>query len=118
MKPRTLYASYGTALIILGIVGFFLTHAKSALISGLVSGILMILMSLLVGRFNAAKLIAKILNTLFLGAFAWRSTLAMNAVAAGDSEKLIPAILISLMALISVAALTISILKPPLPNPS
>ncbi len=114
MNPRTLYSSYGTALILIGIVGYFLTHAKSALISGLVTGVIMIVLSTLVTKFNVVKVIAKVFNVLFLGAFAWRSTLVMNALAAGDSEKLIPAILLSLMALISVCALAVSILKPPL----
>ncbi len=112
MNPRTLYSSYGTALILIGLIGYFLTHAKSALISGLATGVIMIVISTLVNKFKVLSLIAKIFNVLFLAAFAWRSTLVMNALAAGDSEKLIPAILLSLMALISVCTLAISILKP------
>ncbi len=114
MNPRTLYSSYGTALILIGLVGYLLTHAKSALISGLATGVLMIVFSTLVNKFDVVQLIAKIFNVLFLGVFAWRSTLVMNALAAGDSEKLIPAILLSLMALISVCVFAVSILKPPL----
>lgn len=112
MNPRTLYSSYGTALIILGIIGYFLTYAKSALISGLATGVIMLICSTLVNKFNVVKLIAKIFNVLFLGAFVWRSTLAMTALNAGNMDKLIPALLISLMALISVSVLAISILKP------
>lgn len=112
MNPRTLYSSYGTALILIGLVGYFLTHAKSALISGLVSGVIMIVLSTLVNKFKVVQLIAKIFNVLFLGAFAWRSTLVMNALAAGNNEKLIPAVLLSAMALISVCTLAVSILKP------
>ena len=112
MNPRTLYSSYGTALVLIGLVGYFLTYAKSSLISGLVTGVIMIICSTLVDKFNVVKIIAKIFNVLFLGAFVWRSTLAMNAVNAGDAGKLIPALLISLMALISVSVFAISILKP------
>ena len=112
MNPRTLYSSYGTALVFIGLTGYILTHAKSSLISGLATGVIMIICSTLVNKFSVVKIIAKVFNVLFLGAFVWRSTLAMNAVNAGDAGKLLPALLISLMALISVSVLAVSILKP------
>lgn len=110
MNPRSLYISYGILLAALGTIGFMLTHAKSALISGLASGGIMILISFFVANkivFN----IAKILNLVLIGVFGWRSTIAMNALMAGNNSKLVPATLLSLMALVSVAVLTISLLK-------
>lgn len=110
MNLRFLYLSYGVSLLLLGLVGYFLTFAKSALISGLISGLIMLIMGFLVERFAPIKIVAKIFNILFLGAFAWRSTLAMTALTQGHADKLIPSILLSLMALISVGVLALSIL--------
>lgn len=110
MNPRSLYLGYGVILAALGIIGFVMTHAKSALISGLACGGVMIVISFFVANkivFNTAK----ILNLVLIGIFGWRSTIAMNDLMAGNNSKLIPATLLSLMALISVVTLAISLLK-------
>lgn len=116
MNQKTLYLLYGLGLLILGLSGYYLTHAKSALISGAASALIIIVLSFSLGK-NAAMLTAiRMVNLLLLGAFAWRSTIAINALAAGDSGKLIPSILISLMALFSVGAFAVSLLSPKYPD--
>ena len=112
MNPRTLYLSYGLVILAIGLIGWLITHAKSALISGLATGGIMILISFFASG-GIARIVAKVFNVLFLGAFAWRSTLAISALSAGDQAKFIPSVLLSLMAIASVVALAISILKPP-----
>lgn len=92
----------------LGIMGFLLTHAKSALISGLASGIIMIVLSFFVSN-NSVVLAARIVNGLLLAVFGWRSFLAINAVILGNISKLIPALLITSMAVISLITLTLSL---------
>ena len=42
---QTLYLNYGISIGALGLVGYFLTHAKSALISGLASAAIIIALS-------------------------------------------------------------------------
>jgi uncharacterized membrane protein (UPF0136 family) len=110
MNKRSLYLIYGVVVLILGLTGYFLTHAKSALISALAAGLTMMIMGLLVDKFSVIPLIAKIFNLVFLGAFSWRSTMAIMALNNGHQDKLIPSILLSLMALISVVVFALSVL--------
>jgi uncharacterized membrane protein (UPF0136 family) len=110
MNKRALYLIYGVVVLILGLTGYFITHAKSALISALAAGLIMMIMGLLVDKFSVIPLIAKIFNLVFLGAFAWRSTMAITALNNGHPDKLIPSILLSLMALISVIVFALSVL--------
>ena len=44
MNKKQLYLIYGVLVLVLGLVGYFLTHAKSALISALVAGLIMMIM--------------------------------------------------------------------------
>lgn len=107
MKANSLYFIYGILLSALGISGFLLTHAKSALISGLASGLIMVVLSFFTANKTVA-LIAKIVNAVLLLAFSWRSFLVINAVANGNMSKLTPAILIGSMAVISLLILILS----------
>ena len=109
MGAKKLYLSYGIAIVVLGVVGFILTHAKSALISGLASGAILILLSFFATG-KIGSVIAKIINILLLGVFSWRSTIAITALTNGAEAKLISSILLSLMALISVGVLAVSFL--------
>lgn len=109
MHPKKLYLFYGIAIVVLGLIGFILTHAKSALISGLASGAVLILLSFFASG-KIGSVIAKAVNSLLLLVFAWRSTLAITALSNGHEGKLIPSVLLSLMALISVVALAVSFL--------
>jgi uncharacterized membrane protein (UPF0136 family) len=106
---QTLYLNYGISIAALGLVGFLLTHAKSALISGLASGAILILISYFVEKFNIVKIIAKIVNLLLLGVFSWRTTLLVIALMNEHPEKLVPAILLGTMALVSLATLILSL---------
>lgn len=115
MKQQNVYLLYGLILMILGLLGFYLTHAKSALISGLASAALMIGLSFLTKN-SVALMITRGLNLALLGVFVWRSSLAISAVSAGSEEKFIPAILLSLMALVSIGALAVSLLSPKYPE--
>jgi uncharacterized membrane protein (UPF0136 family) len=110
MNKKQLYLIYGVLVLVLGLVGYFLTHAKSALISALVAGLIMMIMGLLVDKFSFMPVVARVFNLLFLGAFAWRSSMAITALVNGHGDKLIPSVLLSLMALISVGVLAIDIL--------
>ncbi|MDA0772369.1 MAG: hypothetical protein O3C63_05440 [Cyanobacteria bacterium] len=116
MNQKTLYLLYGFSILTLGLVGFYLTHAKSALISGAASASIIILLSFFICKSKVVLIATRVVNVLLIGAFAWRSTLAMTALTAGNGDKLIPAILISVMALVSVAAFGISLLSPKYPT--
>lgn len=97
-----MYLSYGIFLLMAGLVGFVLTGAKSALISGAASGTLMTGLSFLVDKNKIAEMITKVLNLMFCGVFGWRFYLALQAVMAGVEGKLIAAILLGLMAVVSI----------------
>jgi len=85
------------------------SHPKSALISGLASGAILILASFFATG-KIGSVLAKVLNLLLLGVFGWRSTLAIAALNNGLEGKLIPSVLLSLMALVSVVVLALSFL--------
>jgi uncharacterized membrane protein (UPF0136 family) len=108
---HTLYLNYGISLGVLGLVGFFLTHAKSALISGLASAAIIIAISFFIDKVPVLKIVAKVINVLLLGVFSWRTTMAIIALLNDHPEKLIPAILLATMALVSLATLVLSLKK-------
>jgi len=111
MQKSKLYLIYGISLAALGLLGFLVTHAKSALISGLASGALMLAFSFFVEKVKIVDIIARIGNILLIGVFAWRSSLAIMAVNNGNQNKLIPAIILSVMAVISVVVLVMNFLN-------
>lgn len=108
---KSLYLSYGITIAVLGLIGFFLTHAKSALISGLASAAILIALAFFVDKSGVVAMIAKLVNSLLLGVFAWRSSLAVMALMNDHPEKLIPSILLVLMALVSFFTLVASYKK-------
>ncbi|MCH2228250.1 MAG: TMEM14 family protein [Candidatus Caenarcaniphilales bacterium] len=105
-----IFTTYGAFLILMGLIGFFLTHAKSALISGLASGAIMLALSFFIKN-TVINYISKGLTLVFLGVFTWRFTLALMAFSGGNAEKLIPTIILGLMAFVSLFTLIISLLK-------
>ena len=107
---HSLYLNYGIVISTLGLIGYFLTHAKSALISGLASGAVLILISFLIDK-PFVPIIAKVINILLLGVFSWRASLAVTALLNEHPEKLVPAILLALMAVVSLAVLFLSFRK-------
>lgn len=107
---HSLYLNYGISIASLGLIGFFLTHAKSALISGLASGAILILLSFFANK-PVVQIIAKVFNVLLLGVFSWRTTLALMALLNEHPEKLIPTILLAVMALVSLVVLLMSFKK-------
>jgi len=108
---HSLYLNYGITITTLGLIGYFLTHAKSALISGLASGAILVLISFFVNQVNFVKIIGKVVNVLLLGVFTWRTSLATIAFIGGAGEKLIPAILLALMAIVSLVVFVLSLKK-------
>jgi uncharacterized membrane protein (UPF0136 family) len=108
---HTLYLNYGISIAALGLVGFFLTHAKSALISGLASGAILILISFFVDKVPVVKIIGKVVNILLIGAFGWRVIKAVMAIMDGADQSLVKVILVSTMLLISIVSLILSLKK-------
>ena len=108
MKSKSLYLAYASTIAVLGVVGFLLTHAKSALISGLASAVVIAALAFFVEKSGIASIAAKVVNVLLLGVFSWRSTLAITAVLNEHPEKLIPSVLLVLMAMVSLGALVAS----------
>eukprot|EP01112_Ceratiomyxa_fruticulosa_P003918 TRINITY_DN1423_c0_g1_i1.p1 TRINITY_DN1423_c0_g1~~TRINITY_DN1423_c0_g1_i1.p1 ORF type:complete len:129 (+),score=6.94 TRINITY_DN1423_c0_g1_i1:39-425(+) len=105
-------AYYAVFIAVMGIIGFLTNpaKAKSALISGLVSGGLCLVWSYLIsnGSSNTSKwgCIAGFVSCLVLGfVFAWRAFLAWNSYLSGQEEKLVPAVLTSVMSLASAVTL-------------
>ncbi len=110
MKTNSLYLTYGILIALLGVAGFVLTHAKSSLISGLVSGAILVALSFFIEKSSVA-MAAKIVNALLLGMFSWRVSKPLMAFMAGNPDKLIPVILLSAMALISLIVFVFTIKK-------
>lgn len=109
---------YGVFLVAMGILGY--SHnpekAKTALMSGGTFGALSVFWGWLMTRGLAFSRWAGFATTVFLlGVFSWRAAVSWEAVAQGFSEKLFPAILISLMA---AASLITALLLARLPKPS
>jgi uncharacterized membrane protein (UPF0136 family) len=108
---HTLYLNYGISLGILGLIGYFLTQAKSALISGLASAAILIAISFFIEKVPVLKTVARVINILLLGVFSWRTTMAIIALLNDHPEKLVPGILLATMALVSLATLVLSLKK-------
>jgi uncharacterized membrane protein (UPF0136 family) len=104
--------AYGCFLIVIGLAGYLSNpeRAQTALISGGVFGTLSIIWGVLSLRgFGWARLAAMI-TTIFLSLiFLWRTSVTWGAVARGDSDKMLAAILISLMLAASIALLVVLI---------
>ncbi len=106
MSIKTLYLIYSALIASLGLLGFLLTHAKSALISGLASGALMAILALGVEKNKGVAKITKFINLLLLAVFSWRAYIATHAwLWHSQSSKMLPALLLILMALVSFWAL-------------
>lgn len=96
---------YGLFLIAIGVVGFLSNPEKAAtaLISGGTFGGLSLLWGILMARGKRWSRTAALVTTLLLTVpFGWRAVLGWKAVAAGQSEKVVAATLISLMLAASV----------------
>ncbi len=111
MSNQKLYSIYGLIILALGLGGYLITHAKSALISGLAAGSIMIALSFFVEKAKAVKITAMVFNFLFLVAFTWRGFLAIMALLNEHPEKLIPSILLAAMAIVSVVVFIFSLEK-------
>jgi uncharacterized membrane protein (UPF0136 family) len=106
----SLYLNYGISIGVLGLVGFLLTHAKSALISGLASAVVLIIIAFLIEK-PFVSIIAKVINIMLLGVFSWRASLAITAFMNEHPDKLVPGILLAVMALVSLVVLFLSFRK-------
>ena len=110
-KPSKLMIGFGLFLIGCGFLGWaaagFTAKAKTAILSGGVSGLMMIGMGLLAA---SSKSIPAVIGTngglalpvLFTAVFSWRAVVGWQAYAAGQ-PKLYVAVLLSLMAAASAA---------------
>ncbi len=113
MKPLLLsrwILAYGAFLIVVGLLGFLSNpeKAKTALISGGTFGGLSVLWGWLTARGKLWAPTAALATTGFLALiFAWRATAGWRAVAAGQSEKLLAAVLISSMLAASILLLSV-----------
>jgi uncharacterized membrane protein (UPF0136 family) len=103
MSPKRLYLYYGISILILGLLGFLLTQAKSALITALAAGSLFVTLSFIVRSNKFFILLAKVFNFALIGAFAWRFSKALILFNNGDASKLLPMILLALLAILSLA---------------
>lgn len=99
---QLLYFIYGNVLLISGVAGYVLTHAKSALISGSISALVMIVLSIFAAKPGFVRIIARVINVILGCVFTWRAFLALSALQAGNPDKLIPTILLAVMMLASV----------------
>jgi len=114
---------YGIFIISIGILGVcynpatgaygYNPKAKSAIISGGICGALALLWAFFLFSGQEWAITAAMVTTgLFLLAFVWRGTKTWSAYGNGDGAKFFPAILITLMALTSLALLSGLILLP------
>jgi hypothetical protein len=97
--------AYGVFLILIGVIGFLSNPEKAAtaLISGGLFGSLSIGLGLVAARgWRKARGVGLGLGVFLAVVFLWRSTMSWLAVAGGQSEKLVAAILITLMLAASV----------------
>jgi hypothetical protein len=112
MGLAKLMIGYGVVLIVCGLLGWasagFAAKAKTAILSGAISGLVMIgcgwLSSLAPGAARTlGRTLGPILPVLFAGVFTWRAAIVWRAWAAGE-PKLLVALVISIMALASLVA--------------
>lgn len=116
---------YGLFLIVCGFLGWaatgFSSSGKTAIMSGGVSGALVLVSAWLAGR-PAKKLqmigahLGLVLPLLFAIPFTWRGIVGWQATAAGE-DKLYVAILLSSMALASLIVFVLLIMNRPKPTP-
>ncbi|MFM1769580.1 MAG: hypothetical protein RJA22_2109 [Verrucomicrobiota bacterium] len=107
---------YGVFLALMGLAGFLTNpeKAKTALLSGGTFGALSVLWGWLMQRgLGFSRWAAFATTVLLLGVFSWRAAVSWEAFAIGNSAKLIPAILISTMA---IASLVMALLLARLPR--
>jgi uncharacterized membrane protein (UPF0136 family) len=91
---------YGLFLIVIGVLGYLSNpeKAKTALVSGGTFGGLSIVWGILAARGIRWAPVAALVTAIFLiGIFTWRASAGWIAYAQGESEKLVAAVLISLM---------------------
>ena len=114
-KHAKIMIAFGGVLILCGFLGWastgFEARAKTAILSGSVCGMLMIISGWLSGRPNPGNArigfnIGVILSALFSGVFTWRGVVGWTAYAAGQ-PKFFTASLISGMAISSVTVLVL-----------
>lgn len=111
MSCQKLYTIYGSIVMALGLIEYLLTHAKSSLISGLASGVIMIGLAFFVEKIKAVKITAMVFNFLFLVIFTWRASLAIMALVNDHPEKFIPSLLLAALAVVSVIVFIFSLEK-------
>ena len=100
--------AYGLFLIAMGAVGYLSNPEKAAtaLMSGGTFGALSILWGWLMSRgIGWSRWAAGATTTLLVVVFAWRASVSWMAFTGGASEKLVPAVLITLMGAASLAML-------------
>ncbi len=112
MSLKKLYGIYGVLVLALGLLGFCLTAAKSALITGLAAGTVFLILSFVIKNNKVIIVFARFCNIALIGAFAWRFVKAMSLFSAGDESKLIPMALLFLLALLSVSVFLVSVIRP------
>ena len=96
MEAKKIFLGYGILLLGAGIIGFMMTGAKSALISGSVTGIIMVGSSMLTCKNDAFTKFGVLITMLFTGVFAWRFSLVLEA-AKLNPDKNIAANLLGVM---------------------
>ncbi|MEM8834478.1 MAG: hypothetical protein AAGD00_01535 [Planctomycetota bacterium] len=117
---------YGLFLIVCGFLGWaatgFTSSGKTAILSGGMSGVLVLASAVLAGR-PAKKMqmigahLGLVLPLLFAIPFTWRGIVGWQATAAGE-DKLYVAILLSSMALASVVVFVLLLVNRPKPAAS
>lgn len=93
MNLSSVFMLYGLVLAGSGLYGFMATGAKSALISGGVSGILMLIVGFLNKPGSIFKGIGTLMTVLLTGVFVWRMMIAMP-----DPAKATATMLLGVMA--------------------
>lgn len=105
---------YGIFLIAMGLAGYASNpeKARTALLSGGTFGALSILWGWLMTRgFGWSRWAGLAATVMLLGVFTWRASVSWAAFADGAGEKLVPAVLITLMGIASLV-MTVALIKP------
>lgn len=99
-SPGSWMIAYGAFLIVMGVVGYLSNPEKAAtaVLSGGTFGVLSIAWGVLLRRgVRIARWGAIATTALLTAVFSWRATVGWLAVLAGQGEKLVAAVLISVM---------------------
>lgn len=104
MDLKKLYIGYGLTLLVSGLLGFWLTHAKSALISGTASAVVIILLAFFTTHSKTLTWIPVGVNLVLALVFSWRFILVYQALST-NPEKTTAAIFLGIMGLASFIAL-------------